>query len=451
MGEELKVDFESVFKNNKNEIFATIPYCELNCEFYNTCFANSTTCIKKYFEEYLDSLIGQERDVIQDSFGYNGAAESLEMISERYGISVERVRQVQAKALRKLRHPSRSRRMQFFVPDVFLSGKDNFYSRLLCAIFDFQEQELLEYQLGIDFSVIWKEQSSHKTPLLIKTELNSQICDITILNDYLRYLSDYSTTTLYQLLRMDAAKLNLSVFDNDDVAFLKFIRTIYDMGYRFKFFRPEQLAKEELLSKVRKHIIQPEVYDVPILDLSLETTLKLLEHNVVSIDDLLSKINTLKSIGCLSPSNLMEIDAFLSSKGFVVNIDKREMLYLSKTFVYYLAGHVVDRMVENECSVKEYLTKLETKQVTSLEAIQQICLKNPDIVTQTSFENSDLIEHLDLSVRTYHCLCRAGIRTVNDLLQLKPDELFAIRHLGRNSIEELEEKMSSMGFSILSK
>lgn len=58
------------------------------------------------------------------------------------------------------------------------------------------------------------------------------------------------------------------------------------------------------------------------------------------------------------------------------------------------------------------------------------------------------IEDLDLSVRSYNCLKRAGINTVADLLQRDEDEMMKVRNLGRKSLEEVQLKIAGLGLSL---
>ena len=58
------------------------------------------------------------------------------------------------------------------------------------------------------------------------------------------------------------------------------------------------------------------------------------------------------------------------------------------------------------------------------------------------------IEELDLSVRSFNCLKRAGINTVEDLISKSEDEMMKVRNLGRKSLEEVMNKLSSLGFSL---
>ena len=58
------------------------------------------------------------------------------------------------------------------------------------------------------------------------------------------------------------------------------------------------------------------------------------------------------------------------------------------------------------------------------------------------------IEDLDLSVRSYNCLKRAGINTVEELVQRDEDEMMKVRNLGRKSLEEVLEKLKELGLSL---
>lgn len=60
------------------------------------------------------------------------------------------------------------------------------------------------------------------------------------------------------------------------------------------------------------------------------------------------------------------------------------------------------------------------------------------------------IEELDLSVRSYNCLKRAGINTVYELTQKTEDDMMKVRNLGKKSLEEVEQKMEALGLSLRS-
>jgi len=58
------------------------------------------------------------------------------------------------------------------------------------------------------------------------------------------------------------------------------------------------------------------------------------------------------------------------------------------------------------------------------------------------------IEELDLSVRSFNCLKRAGINTVNDLIEKSAEEMMKVRNLGKKSFDEVKEKLNSLGFDL---
>ncbi len=60
------------------------------------------------------------------------------------------------------------------------------------------------------------------------------------------------------------------------------------------------------------------------------------------------------------------------------------------------------------------------------------------------------IEELDLSVRSFNCLKRAGINTVEDLITKTEDDMMKVRNLGRKSLEEVIAKLDSLGFTLAS-
>ena len=59
-----------------------------------------------------------------------------------------------------------------------------------------------------------------------------------------------------------------------------------------------------------------------------------------------------------------------------------------------------------------------------------------------------VIEELDLSVRSYNCLKRAGINTVADLADMSEPEMLKVKNLGRKSLVEVKDKLDSLGLSL---
>ena len=58
------------------------------------------------------------------------------------------------------------------------------------------------------------------------------------------------------------------------------------------------------------------------------------------------------------------------------------------------------------------------------------------------------IEELDLSVRAFNCLKRAGVNSVGDLISKSPDEMMKVRNLGKKSLEEVISKLENLGFNL---
>lgn len=58
------------------------------------------------------------------------------------------------------------------------------------------------------------------------------------------------------------------------------------------------------------------------------------------------------------------------------------------------------------------------------------------------------IEELDLSVRSYNCLKRAGINTVQELTERTMDDMMKVRNLGKKSLEEVQEKLDALGLGL---
>ncbi|MDR1603944.1 MAG: RNA polymerase sigma factor RpoD [Gracilibacteraceae bacterium] len=78
--------------------------------------AASFTLLKEQLEEVLETLTGREEKVLRLRFGLDdGHTRTLEEVGQEFGVTRERIRQIEAKALRKLRHPSRSRKLKDYL------------------------------------------------------------------------------------------------------------------------------------------------------------------------------------------------------------------------------------------------------------------------------------------------------------------------------------------------
>ena len=80
-------------------------------------------------------------------------------------------------------------------------------------------------------------------------------------------------------------------------------------------------------------------------------------------------------------------------------------------------------------------------------------IKGMDILVKTEDDKQQqvlkmLIEEMDLSVRSYNCLKRAGINTVEELCNKTPEDMMKVRNLGRKSLEEVLSKLKELGLQL---
>ena len=78
--------------------------------------AASRQLLKEQIDGVLSSLTPRERRVLQLRFGLeDGRSRTLEEVGKEFNVTRERIRQIEAKALRKLRHPTRSRKLKDYL------------------------------------------------------------------------------------------------------------------------------------------------------------------------------------------------------------------------------------------------------------------------------------------------------------------------------------------------
>ena len=85
-------------------------------------------------------------------------------------------------------------------------------------------------------------------------------------------------------------------------------------------------------------------------------------------------------------------------------------------------------------------------QINQLVAEESYMYEHEEKVTNRKYETK--IEELDLSVRSYNCLKRAGINTVGDLIQKNEEEMMRVRNLGRKSLKEVIQKLRERGLDL---
>jgi RNA polymerase primary sigma factor len=76
--------------------------------------------LREQIEEALKSLTEREAKILKMRFGLgDGNEHTLEEVGQQFKVTRERIRQIEAKALRKLKHPSRSRKLKSFTTGLF--------------------------------------------------------------------------------------------------------------------------------------------------------------------------------------------------------------------------------------------------------------------------------------------------------------------------------------------
>lgn len=98
----------------------------------------------------------------------------------------------------------------------------------------------------------------------------------------------------------------------------------------------------------------------------------------------------------------------------------------------------------------EYVEKREemVKRIRAIEHIKDKLDEEEKETLEKIKDYNDSIDSLELSTRPYNCLWRKGIRYVNELLQLTPDEVMHIRNMGRKSYLEIVDALSKRGFRL---
>jgi len=104
---------------------------------------------------------------------------------------------------------------------------------------------------------------------------------------------------------------------------------------------------------------------------------------------------------------------------------------------------------------KEALGQAAKMLMDHLEVIVELSEKAPEeeyMVERESEQNSQIlemqIEDLDLSVRSYNCLKRAGINTVDELTQKTEEDMMKVRNLGKKSLKEVKQKLEDLSLSL---
>ncbi len=100
-------------------------------------------------------------------------------------------------------------------------------------------------------------------------------------------------------------------------------------------------------------------------------------------------------------------------------------------------------------------SKILVDHLSVLENVQDAVVEMDSVIKDLGGETVNkgmvmMIEDLDLSVRSYNCLKRAGIQTVEELTQKTEEEMMRVRNLGKKSLKEVKDKILEHGLSFKS-
>ncbi len=118
---------------------------------------------------------------------------------------------------------------------------------------------------------------------------------------------------------------------------------------------------------------------------------------------------------------------------------------------------ILEVWTDGTVSAKEAVSQAANLLIEHLKSFSN--LSDESAITEMMVEKDDkgkekilemTIEELDLSVRSFNCLKRAGINTVEDLISKSEEEMMKVRNLGKKSFDEVKEKLNSLGFELSS-
>lgn len=453
--EQLNLDWED---------FSSEDYCKNKCEFYETCYANREICIKKVFKEILEKLTPREEKVLKLSYGFNdGIARTLNEISEIFGITCGRVRQIKAKALRKLRHPSRGKMFINRKFDIY-SIDTCFYKNLLNELISQEDNKtLVEKKLGLDYSIIDREKSFNKSISTIKTKLETKICDIDELSQYSEALNKQNISTLKELLYLSMKKIQIA-FNYDDYIIFLLQKKLLDMGYRIKttYYKLEQEYFNNYYIEFLDFNLFSKIENQNLIDSDLPSGIvtKLLENEITTTNKLFfdTSRNEIKNI---INDNEKAKEFFTIIKQYKPNIslDKYDIynLYVDSNFISCFYWNLFNELHINNYSAKSLHSKIKKLKITSFDELINCIEKDfSNVSVEKLFDRymvdkeilQKTIEEMALSIRTYNCLKRANIHTVEELIKKTEDDMLKVRNLGRKNLDEVIEILKEYGLKL---
>lgn len=329
----------------------------------------------------LETLTPREEKVVRLSFGFeDGKKHTLQEVGQHFELTGERVRQIKAKALRELRNPVRSNWFRDFL-------NDDSENRAFCV-------ELFKQNNNCSLDDIRKSYLYGKTINWSGENFEEQIEFLFPTDNHLYYL-------IHDTIMQKRCWCPWPVELLHESAMKTFFEDV-DMGITSAWF--SDIFSENVEHKVI--LLETATHKRMLYWLYNE------KYNQCCID--MEVVNHLYNI-------------IMESKGKPLSDDKKSvflrLLYRAEIeFCYRCARHITPPSekkfyYENRLLVERKLQKM---------VLETTC------------------EELDLSVRSFNCLKRAGINTIADLIGKTEEDMMKVRNLGRKSLDEVIAKLKSL-------
>lgn len=411
--------------------------------------------------EVLKTLTLREEKVIRLRFGINdkedpfncvNTKKSYEKIAEEFGLIDKRIKQIETKALHKLRHPSRLRKLG--IDDIsyiyikqsgkFFGIKKKIYDEIVTTLTNIKDCKELNSEATVYLNLI--------KPYFDKLNIK---CIIDVFGKKIIFTVN-TVKTVFQYDDFNCSDIANSIFD-EIMIYLRdsIINTKLSEGNIDILLRKGYLTIKECILNQEKII--KEYIDFGLTDYANEF-LKIFNNRdeivcFASISDKKSEQGIyltekererIKYNWCLFVPKACDLEEFNSIRAndIMEEIRKNKFSSISQLQSYLLICKAYNILLP---SIDDLMSAVPNLSDAERNELSYWCGKNNIIFIRKSvvLENDCVlfddigIESLELSVRAYNCLCRAGYNCFSDLKDLTYEDLMRIRNLGSKSAKEV--------------
>ena len=172
---------------------------------------------------------------------------------------------------------------------------------------------------------------------------------------------------------------------------------------------------------------------------------------------MLARIFFVKASKNISEEEKQLIDEYLASKKLLCYFDENhtKKVYISSALFNDFIDNLITWLKGNCISVSSLMNDLSKSQGVSVVSLYEMINANFGDFKFSGFENpknalliTSYIEELNLSVRAFNCLKRAGINTLQDLISLSKEDLTKIKKISPKALDEIIEKLYQLDLKI---